>query len=282
MHVPVLRKEVLECLNPKANENFIDCTFGLGGHSSDILEKIRPTGKILGIEADNELYQEVKKGVRKGIELVNDSYVNLENIVAQRKFKNVSGVLFDLGLSSWHLEISGRGFTFKKKEPLDMRYSKLNQTTAEKILNYWSKFEIERILREGMSEVAKAEKIAKVIVETRKNMPIKTTTQLLRIIDLLGGSPQLTFQALRIAVNQELENLKKALPQALNVLNSSGRLTVISFHSLEDRIVKNFFRQEAVSGKVEILTKKPVSPSAQEVRNNPRSRSAKLRCCQKL
>jgi 16S rRNA (cytosine1402-N4)-methyltransferase len=277
MHLPVLQKEVLEYLNPKPNENFIDATFGGGGHSKAILERIKPKGKLLAIEIDPVLYKENKKRIPKGILLVNDSYINLEKIVEGKKFKNVAGILFDLGLSSWHLEESGRGFSFKKKEPLDMRYSPLIQKTAEKIINYSSKFEIERILKE-YGEEKRAGKITQLIIDHRRFSPIKTTKQLVEITN----GPQRTFQALRIAVNDELNNLKKALPQALKVLKLDGRLVVISFHSLEDRIVKNFFKEFFQKGHLKILTKKPVQPSKEEIIVNPRSRSAKLRAGVKI
>jgi 16S rRNA (cytosine1402-N4)-methyltransferase len=276
MHIPVLQKEVLEMLSPKPNENFIDCTIGEGGHSLAILEMIKPKGKILGIDQEIRL----KKGDKRLI-LVEDNFANLKSIVENYKFNNIQGILFDLGMSSWHLEESGRGFSFKRPEPLDMRFSKKNPLTAEKIVNYWSKPEIERILRE-YGEEKKALKIAQKIIELRGTLQIKTVPQLVKITDSLGVSPQRTFQALRIAVNDELNNLKKALPQAKEVLNKGGRLAVISFHSLEDRIVKNFFKDYSQKGQLKILTKKPIIPSDEEIKNNPRSRSAKLRVVEKI
>jgi 16S rRNA (cytosine1402-N4)-methyltransferase len=276
MHIPVLQKEVLEMLSPKPNENFIDCTIGEGGHSLAILEMIKPKGKILGIDQEIRL----KKGDKRLI-LVDDNFANLKSIVENYKFNNIQGILFDLGMSSWHLEESGRGFSFKRPEPLDMRFSKKNPLTAEKIVNYWSKPEIERILRE-YGEEKKALKIAQKIIELRGTLQIKTVPQLVKITDSLGVSPQRTFQALRIAVNDELNNLKKALPQAKEVLNKGGRLAVISFHSLEDRIVKNFFKDYSQKGQLKILTKKPIIPSDEEIKNNPRSRSAKLRVVEKI
>jgi 16S rRNA (cytosine1402-N4)-methyltransferase len=276
MHIPVLQKEVLEMLSPKPNENFIDCTIGEGGHSLAILEMIKPKGKILGIDQEIRLKKRDKRLI-----LVEDNFANLKSIVDNYKFNNIQGILFDLGMSSWHLEESGRGFSFKRPEPLDMRFSKENPLTAEKIVNYWSKPEIERILRE-YGEEKKALKIAQKIVELRGTFQIKTVPQLVKITDSLGVSPQRTFQALRIAVNDELNNLKKALPQAKEVLNKGGRLAVISFHSLEDRIVKNFFKDYFQKGQLKILTKKPIIPSDEEIKNNPRSRSAKLRVVEKI
>ena len=192
-------------------------------------------------------------------------------------------------MSSWHLEESGRGFSFLRNESLDMRYSPLNQLTAEKIVNYWSESEIEKILKE-YGEERFAKKIAKQIIETRRLKPIKTTFQLVGIIKCAVPTwyqhqkihfATKSFQALRIAVNDELNNLERALPQAVEVLNSGGRLVAISFHSLEDRIIKDFFRGRA-SVNLKILTKKPVRPSNDEIKINPSSRSAKLRAAIKL
>jgi len=290
MHIPVLQKEVIQYLDPKPNQNFIDCTIGEGGHSLAITERISPNGRVLGIDWSPELIQELK--IKNNLVLVCDNFVNLRSVVEKYKFKPIHGILFDLGMSSWHLEESGKGFSFQREEPLDMRYNLQNQLTAEKILNYWSKFEIEKILKE-YGEEKFARQIAKVIIEERKIKPIKNTLQIVEIIKKAVPKRYLdqkihfatrTFQALRITVNDELNNLKKALPQALEILEPKGRLVVISFHSLEDRIVKNFFKQQTMEGlpKIKILTKKPIRPSIEEIKINPRSRSAKLRAAQKL
>ena len=294
MHIPVLQKEVLKYLDPKPDQNFIDCTVGQAGHTLAILEKISLNGKVLGIELDPELYQKLKKEClslksEQRLILVNDSYVNLEEIVKRENFKQVYGVLFDLGMSGWHLEESGRGFSFLKNELLDMRYNPQNPLTAEKIVNYWSKSEMEKILRE-YGEERFAKKIAEKIIEARQSKPIKTTSQLVEIIKKAVLSryrhqkihfATRTFQALRITVNDELNNLEKALPQTLEILKPGGRLVVISFHSLEDRIVKNFYRDSSPE-KLKILTKKPIRPTPEEIKINPRSRSAKLRAAIKL
>lgn len=294
-HIPVLKKEVIEYLDPKPNENFIDCTIGEGGHALAILERTAPKGKILGIECDPELSSQLKEKCLQRVILVNDSYINLKKIVEKEKFEPVSGILFDLGISSWHLEKSGRGFSFSKNEPLIMRYNYSNELfagkelTAEKILNQWPEKEIERILRE-YGEERFAKKIVREIVRAREKRPIKTTFQLVEIIKKAVPKnyergrmhpATRTFQALRIAVNDELNNLKKALPQAIEILEKSGRLAIISFHSLEDRIVKNFY-QSRTSIDLKILTKKSIRPSPEEIKINPRSRSAKLRAAQKI
>ena len=286
MHIPVLQKEVIQYLDPKPNDNFIDATVGGGGHAAEILQKIAPKGKILGIDWTQEAIREIKKN--PNLILVCDNFANLAEIVKQQKFTKVRGVLMDLGYSSWHLEESGRGFSFQKKEPLDMRYSVQNQLTAEKIVNFWSKFEIERILQE-YGEERFAKNIAEQIIEERKLKPIQTTNHLVEVVRKAVPRGYLnqrihfatkTFQALRIAVNDELNNIEKALPQALQILEPGGRLVVISFHSLEDRIVKNFFKNNILN--INLLTKKPVIPTRQEIIINPRSRSAKLRAATKI
>jgi len=278
MHIPVLRKEVLGYLDPKPNENFIDCTIGEGGHTIAILEKNKPDGKILGIDRDREQIEnwELKiENFKNRVILVCGSYVNLREIVGKNKFEKVSGILFDLGMSSWHLEKSGRGFSFLRDEPLDMRYSLDNDLTAEKILNNYSQKEIERILKE-YGEERYANKLSRKIVQQR---PIKSTLQLVEVIRKAKVfSIARIFQALRIAVNDELNNLKNGLTQATEVLATEGRIVVISYHSLEDRIVKNFLKE----GNFKILTKKPIKPSEREIKDNPRSHSAKLRAAIKL
>jgi 16S rRNA (cytosine1402-N4)-methyltransferase len=293
IHVPVLQKEVLQYLDPKPNENFIDATIGGAGHTFAILEKNGPNGKVLGIDQDPEIIENLKfkiKNFKKRIVLVWGNFAELQEIVKKNKFTSVSGILFDLGMSSWHLEESGRGFSFQRNEPLDMRYNIKNPFTAEKIVNYWSEREIEKILKEyGEEKFAKL--IAKKIVEERKFKPIKTTLQLVKIIEKAVPEKYKhqrihfatrTFQALRIAVNDELNNLKTVLPQALEVLKIGGRMVVISFHSLEDRIVKNFFREKAKENLIKIITKKPIRPTQEEIKINPRSRSSKLRAATKL
>ncbi|MCK4520465.1 16S rRNA (cytosine(1402)-N(4))-methyltransferase RsmH [Candidatus Parcubacteria bacterium] len=287
MHIPVLQKEVIKYLQVKTNENFIDATLGGAGHSLAILERNKPNGKVLGIEIDTRLFETVKQ--RDRLVLVNDSYVNLKKIVEKYKFKP-AGILFDLGFSSWHIEESGKGFSFQKDEPLIMRYDSRKGLTAQEILNKWPEKEIEKILME-YGEEKFSKRIAKEIAKARKIEPIKTTFQLKEII--IKAVPKnyekgrifpatRTFQALRIAVNQELENIRNVLPQALEILQPEGRIVIISFHSLEDRIVKKIFKEKAKKGRIKILTKKPIRPTDDEIRINPRSRSARLRAAIKI
>jgi len=292
MHIPVLQKEVLKCLDPKPNENFIDCTIGGGGHTKGILEKTKPKGKVLGIDSDNQQIENSKNylsGFKKRLILVNDSYINLKTIVRKNNFYPVKGILLDLGMSGWHLENSGRGFSFLRNESLDMRYDNKACLTAREIINKWDQQEIERVLKEYGEERFSRE-IAKAIIQARKETIIQTTSQLVGVIKK-AIPPRYqhqpihyatkTFQALRIAVNDELNNLKKILPQTIEILENQGRLVIISFHSLEDRLVKNFLREEAKKKTIQILTKKPIIASFQELKINPRSRSAKLRAAVK-
>ncbi|MEM3641731.1 MAG: 16S rRNA (cytosine(1402)-N(4))-methyltransferase RsmH [Candidatus Bathyarchaeia archaeon] len=292
MHFPVMKEEVIQYLDPKPGENFVDCTVGEGGHSIAILEENKPSGKVLGIDYDPEILEKLKHKFKntnyeKRLILVCDNFTNLSAIIRRYAFKQISGVLFDLGLSSWHLEESGRGFSFLRNEPLDMRYSPQNPLTAKTILNHWSLNEIEKVLR-LFGQERFSRKIAEEVVKSR---PLNTTADLVMVVERATPAwyhrrkihfATKTFQALRIAVNNELENLERALPQALNVIDSGGRIVVVAFHSLEDRIVKNFLREKAKGSIVRILTKKPVRPSRNEVLRNPRSRSARLRAALKL
>lgn len=299
IHKPVLIKEVLEYLNPQKDENFIDCTVGEGGHTIEILERNGPNGKVLGIDWDLHQIENAREQLQEYKErsvLITDSYLNIGHIAEANQLKPIHGILVDLGYSSWHIEESGKGFSFMKDEPLDMRYSIENNLTAEKIINEYSESELEKILKE-YGEEKNSRKIAKKIIEERTlrlrsgQGKIKTTFQL---IDIIGSTIPLksksqkihfatrTFQALRIAVNHELDNLIEFLPKAVETLVSGGRLVIISFHSLEDRIVKNYFKETSEEGTVKILTKKPVIANEIEMAINPRSRSAKLRAIIKL
>ena len=292
MHTPVLLKEVIEYLNPQPNENFIDATIGEGGHTKAILEKNKPAGKVLGIEVDPMLYQTAKNQMqdRERLILVNDSYVNLEKIVKEKQFQPVNGILFDLGMCSWQIDESKRGFSYLKDEPLDMRFSPKSTLTAAEIVNFWKIEDLERILRD-YGEEKYARRIALAIKEDRRKKRIVGTQELVEILkkalpknyDNYRLHPAVrTFQALRIAVNNELENLKMGLILASEILAPQGKIVVISFHSLEDRIVKFFFRDNAKQNTLKILTKKPITSSQEEIKNNIRSRSAKLRAALKI
>lgn len=288
-HLPVLLKEVLKYLDPRPGQNFVDCTFGFGGHALAILKKIKPAGKVLGIDSDKETLAQTEK--RKNLILAQGNFADLERIVKEQKFQPINGILFDLGVSSWQIDKSRRGFSFQKDEPLDMRLDPgKNNLTAGQIVSSWEETELKKIFQE-YGEERFSGRIARAICSIRQNKKIETTSQLVKIIkQAVPGRFQhgkrhfatRIFQSLRIAVNDELNNLESALNQSLDILESNGRLAVISFHSLEDRIVKNFFREQARKNNLKILTKKPVQPTEQEIKDNKRSRSAKLRAAVKI
>jgi len=291
MHIPVLKDKVIEYLNPRPNQNFIDATLGGGGHALAILKKTAPRGKVLALDLDADALLRVKArakeaGVGVRLKVKEENFANIAGASLEEKFKPVHGILFDLGLSSDQLENSGRGFSFKKLEPLDMRYNKESPTTAEKIVNFWSKRDLEYILKEYGEEEFSRE-IAEAIIKTRATKQITKTNHLVEIV--LKATPKWyhrkkihpatkIFQALRITVNRELENLKMALPQSVEILENQGTIVVISFHSLEDRVVKDFFKDNP---SLLVLTKKPIMVQDEEVKQNPRSRSAKLRAARK-
>ncbi len=296
-HIPVLTEEIIKYLNPRPGENFIDGTGGSGGHTLAILKNIGKEGRVLTVDLDGRALERIKEKITaennfllERLTLVEDNFVNLEKIVRQKNFGPINGILLDLGISSEQLEESGRGFSFMKDEPLDMRFSERQGLSAVEIVNQWSPRELENILKE-YGEERFAGRIAKEIIRIRKIKPILRTDELVRIIALAVPKKYQhgrihfatrTFQALRIVVNDELENLQKFLPRAVKILKADGRLVIISFHSLEDRIVKRFFREQKQQGRIEILTKKPIQPAPAEIQQNPRSRSAKLRAAIKI
>ncbi len=294
MHISVLQNELLYYLNPKANQNFIDCTADGGGDVIAILGKNKPEGKVLAIEWSPIVLEQFRKRIqgselRERIILVHDNYVHLKEIVQREQFKSISGIFLDLGLSSWHLQYLNRGFTFQENQPLDMRYNPSTSLTAQQIVNEWPEEKLRKIILE-YGEESFGRKIAAKIVKVRQRKVIKTTFELVAIIKAVVPSwyqkrkiheATKTFQALRIAVNKELDNLRQVLPQAIDVLEPQGKLAIISFHHLEDKIVKTFFRQAVAQNICTLLTKKPITPSSEEIKRNPRSRSAKLRVVQK-
>ncbi|MDO8494914.1 MAG: 16S rRNA (cytosine(1402)-N(4))-methyltransferase RsmH [bacterium] len=284
-HIPVLLKEVVEWLNPQPGQSFIDATVSAGGHASAILEKTGPTGKLLGIEWDPEIFKELKS--REGMTVVNDSYVNIKKIAEEQGFNEVNGILFDLGISSWHVDQSGRGFSFQKEELLDMRFNPQSGMSALEVVNTWTEEDLTKIIKE-YGEEGYADRIARAIIEARGEGIIKNSSQLAEIIGKVVprrgkiNPATKTFQALRIVVNGELENVATGIKEAIKILKNNGRLAVISFQGLEDKIVKSIFREAQKEGSIEILTKKVVRPSWDEIQQNPRSRSAKMRVILKI
>jgi 16S rRNA (cytosine1402-N4)-methyltransferase len=289
-HIPVLLEETIEALNVQPGGRYVDCTIGAGGHAAAILERGSPGGQLLGIDADPEAIEVARarlEAYRSSFLLVNENFANLRAICIEYGFFPVHGILFDLGLSSLQLENSNRGFSFQQDAFLDMRLSPSQEITAAIVINASRESQLARLIKE-YGEERYSRQIARQIVHQR---PITTTSQLVRVIEQAVGGRKgrihpatRTFQAIRIAVNQELEHLESALKQAVDLLGFGGRLVVISYHSLEDRIVKNFMRQQASGDKalLRLVNKKVITPSFEEVQYNPRSRSAKLRAAERI
>jgi len=291
-HIPVLKEEVVKLLRLKPDSVVIDATFGLGGHSLAIAQEIGHRGIIIGIDKDAKSLTIVRKNLSKRKSnsqfiIVCDSYTHLDTIAKNHGYSCVDAILLDLGLSSLQLK-SPRGFSFRENAPLDMRFDQTCGPTAADIINGYSQVQLADLIWQFGEERA-ARRIAKAIYQRRKHKKIETTDELVQIITQVKGGRRgklhpatLTFQALRIEVNQELTMLKTVLPKAIDLLCPKGRLAVISYHSLEDRIVKHFFRNLKQSEKVKLITKKPVRPQNEEIQNNPQSRSAKLRVIEKI
>jgi len=303
IHIPVLVEEVVEALNVAPGNRYVDCTLGGGGHASAILQRCQPSGELLGIDSDPEAIKLAQHNLYDYFEstiLINANFSNLEQICTETGFAPVDGILFDLGLSSLQLGTAERGFSFQRNGPLDMRFNPDEKLTAADIVNKLPETKLAQLIR-IYGEETFAERIARNIVQNR---PINDTAELAIIVTNSIGVHRgkihpatKTFQALRIAVNRELEYLTSALEQTLNCLNSGGRLVVLSYHSLEDRIVKNFMLRESKAclcppdipecrchhePKLQLITRNVIVPTDNEVEINPRSRSAKLRVAQRL
>lgn len=290
-HIPVMLKEVLSYLKIKPDHWYIDCNLGGGGHTKGILEK---GGKVLGIDLDPDAIEEAAKNfdlkVSERLILIQGNFSQISHLAEIASVSSISGVLFDLGVSTHQLETPERGFSFNTNAPLDMRMDKSStQVSAKDLINGLHEGELANLFWK-LGEENFAKPIARKIVEARKTSVIETTDELAQIIlsvrhrtksDRTHPATRV-FQALRIAVNDELNSLKEALPQALEVLAPGGRVVVISFHSLEDRIIKDFFQSEQKKGSLKIITKKPIIPTEEEVEENPRSRSGKLRVAEKI
>jgi len=287
-HVPVLVNEVVEHLLTPQCKFILDCTVGEGGHARALLASCKDCF-LIGVDLDSEVLNLAERKLKEfegRYKLFKASYVDVDLILKSMNIERVDGILMDLGVSMYQLKGEGRGFTFEKEELLDMRMDLESDFSAWNVVNEFSEEELSRIIFEYGEEKRFARRIARKIVERR---PINTTFDLVKAI--AEAIPQRerarrkkhfatkTFQAIRIVVNRELDNLKNFLEKAPNFLTSGGRIAVISFHSLEDRIVKNAFRN---SEKLKILTPKPIRPSEKEVKENPRSRSGRLRIAERI
>jgi len=287
IHKPVLLKEALEFLKVEKGKRFIDATVGEGGHAVAIAQR---GGIVLGIDQDPEILKQAKELLGDKTVLVQGNFREIERIARENRFTEVDGILLDLGISSWHLKESGRGFSFQKDEPLDMRADPNLTVTAADLLNGLNKDELKELFQK-YGEEERAPQLAAAVVRARSLKPFRTTADLVGVAEKVGRTKDVRrdrihpatkiFQALRIAVNDEVENLRSVLPRAFEVLGAGGRLVVVSFHSLEDREVKRFFQQMEEQGRGVVLTEKPQTPASAELAQNPQSRSAKLRAIER-
>ena len=281
MHLPVLLDEVIEFLAVKPGGKYLDATLGGGGHTQEI---IRRGGQIFGIDQDPQAVKIARQRLHPThAKVVLGNFADLETIAREHGFTAVDGILFDLGVASFQLDTAARGFSFQADAPLDMRMNPDLAVTAADLVNALGRKELTTLFTK-LAQERLAAPIANAIVEFRRLRPITTTGQLAALVERIYGRRRgklhpatKVFLGLRIAVNDELNNLKAALPQAINLLQPDGRLVVISFHEGEDRIVKQFFKTLSLTHQGTILTKKPLSPDLEEIIANPRSRSAKLR-----
>jgi len=296
MHVPVLLQPTIELLNIKEGETVVDATLGLGGHAKEIIKKLGEKGTLIGLDADALLLAKAKQNLanaRCQTIFININFRQIKEILSGKGIEKVDAVLFDLGLNSEQFENSGRGFSFQKNEPLLMTLSadfNSETLTAREIVNTWAEDSLADIIY-GYGEENFARKIAKAIVESRAVRPIETTLDLVAVIG--GVMPAWrkkgkihfatkTFQALRIAVNDEIGALKDGLAGAWEKLSHGGRIAAISFHSLEARVIKNFFKDKVREGDGKLVNKKALRPSQEEILANSRSRSAQLRVTVKI
>lgn len=306
-HVSVLLNECIDGLNIKHNGIYVDGTLGGAGHSSEIIKRLSGEGLLIGIDQDINALAASKERLAgyANVKFIHSNFMEIKRILMESDIKGIDGILLDLGVSSHQLDVPERGFSYMQDAPLDMRMDTSSGFTAREVVNNYSKSELERVIKD-YGEERWASRIAEFIIRERMKKPIQTTFELVEIIKSAipaaarreGPHPaKRTFQAIRIEVNKEIDILEKAVYDCLDVLNPGGRLCIITFHSLEDRIVKNVYKQRenpctcppsfpiCVCGKkpqIKIISKKPVIPSQEEINENPRSRSAKLRIAEKL
>lgn len=307
-HISILLKETMEYLNLKPEGIYIDGTLGGGGHTYEICKRISDQARVIGIDQDEDAIKAAKDRLKEfgnKITIVQSNYSEIQSVMTQLNIEKADGILLDLGVSSYQLDTIERGFSYKENAPLDMRMDRRQDKTAKDIINQYTEQELYEIIRDyGEDKFAK--NIAKHIVRVRKDKPLETTYELVDVIKAAipmkirmktGHPAKKTFQAIRIELNQELTVLKNTLSSMVDLLNDQGRICVITFHSLEDRIVKNCFRLEenpctcpssfpiCVCGnkpRGKIITRKPILPSEEELMHNSRSKSAKLRVFERI
>ena len=296
-HVPVMLNEVIDALQIVSSGIYVDCTFGGGGHSKKILDKLGPHGQLIVFDQDEDARQNIPDDKR--IIFVPHNFRHLQRFLRFYKITEVNGILADLGTSSHQINEADRGFSTRFDAALDMRMSRNETKTAGEVVRNYPEEKLHKIF-ERYGEVTNAKTLARLIVQERKTQPLHTINEFKNLIyPVVKGNPDKylaqVFQALRIEVNDELNVLKEMLAQSVDVLKKGGRIAVITFHSIEDRIVKNFFKNgnfeeeqkrdlfgNTVTSSLKSITKKPIVPSAEELKNNPRSRSSKLRVAEKI
>ncbi|MFH1888607.1 MAG: 16S rRNA (cytosine(1402)-N(4))-methyltransferase RsmH [Candidatus Omnitrophota bacterium] len=292
-HIPVMVKEVIDYLDLSPGKVIVDATIGTGGHSKAIIERIMPGGRLIGIDRDEDSLTVARQRLRdfgSACEFVYGNFVDIEDIMDNLGIREPDGIIFDLGLSSYQLEDPNRGFSFQSEGPLDMRFDRNSFISAYDLINNLNEEEISAMLW-TFGQERWHNRIAHFLVEERQKHSIATTRELSDIV--VRAIPHRyrhyrihpatrTFQAVRIAVNRELETIETGISKAIELLARSGKICVISFHSLEDRIIKLSFRKFAASGEIKIITSKPLTPQESEVRDNHASRSSKLRVAEKL
>lgn len=294
-HTPVMLREVLEYLDLEPPDTIVDATLGTAGHSEEILKRILPGGGLIGIDRDQDSLSVARKRLSEfesACKFIRGNFVDLDILLAGLGIEKVDGILFDLGISSFQLQDSARGFSFQNEGPLDMRMDRDSYISAYDLINNLNEDELSNLLW-NFGEERWHNRIARVLVKQRQRQPIATTVEL---ADIVSKSIPLkyrcrhyrihpatrTFQAVRIAVNREIEILEAAVVKAIAALKEKGRICVISFHSLEDRVIKHAFRKAEAEGSITILTPKPLTPAQSEVLTNPASRSAKLRAAERI
>lgn len=306
-HISVMLQECIEGLNIKPNGIYVDCTLGGAGHSLEIAKKLSKEGRLIGIDQDLDALNAAKIRLNsfENITFVHDNFYNIDGILQELNIEKVDGILMDLGVSSYQLDEAERGFSYMQDAPLDMRMNRDSAFSAYNVVNEYSEAELHDVIK-SFGEEKFARKIAMIIVDRRKKKPIETTFELVDIIKASipakfrreGGHPaKRTFQAIRIEVNKELHILDRTITDGINSLNSGGRMAIITFHSLEDRIVKNKFRDlqdpctcpkefpMCMCNKkpiIKLINRKPIEASGEELELNSRSKSAKLRIAEKI
>ena len=293
-HTPAMLNEVIEHLKLAPGKTIIDATMGTGGHSKLIAQAISPGGRLIGIDRDEESLKVARErlvGAKASCEFVHSNFADIDKVAEEQNIKEVDGILFDLGISSYQLDDPERGFSFQNEGPLDMRLDRSSYISAYDLVNNLNEEELSMLIR-NFGEERWHNRIARVLVEERQRHPIATTRELADIVSrsipvkYRYGHHRIhpatrTFQAVRIAVNRELEIIESAIVKAVSLLKKGGRICVISFHSLEDRVVKHTFKRLANEKFITIITPKPLIPTHSEVGVNPRARSSKLRVAQK-